>query len=118
MLGHGVERGEWEEGGGFFGVPLENYLGWFFTVYLFLQMFALFLRHRGDAGADVTPLPKAYYFRAIAMYAAVAVKYPTVYVAGLLRGDSGSVTDAAGHTWWTGDISETATLMSIVTMPS
>lgn len=28
----------WEQGGGYFGVPLTNYLGWFFTVYVFLQL--------------------------------------------------------------------------------
>ena len=27
----------WEQGGGYFGVPLTNYLGWFFTVYVFFQ---------------------------------------------------------------------------------
>jgi uncharacterized membrane protein len=31
----------WENGGGFFGVPLVNFLGWTFTVYLFMQAFAL-----------------------------------------------------------------------------
>src|SRR5882724_10041466 len=36
----------WEQGGGYFGVPLTNYLGWFFTVYVFFQLFALFLRFR------------------------------------------------------------------------
>ena len=33
----------WEQGGGYFGVPLTNYLGWFFTVYVFFQLFALSL---------------------------------------------------------------------------
>ncbi|HEY0453748.1 carotenoid biosynthesis protein, partial [Actinophytocola sp.] len=42
----------WEDGGGFFGVPLVNFLGWTFTVYLFMQVFALYLRSRG-------PLPTA-----------------------------------------------------------
>lgn len=106
----------WEGGGGFFGVPLVNYLGWFLTVYLFLLMFALFLRHRGDATIDVIPLRKSYYYQAIAMYGAVALKYPTRYLADLVGGHSESVTDAAGHTWWTGDINETAALMSLVTM--
>src|ERR1700737_1781665 len=36
----------WEQGGGYFGVPLTNYLGWFFTVYIFFQVFALYLRLR------------------------------------------------------------------------
>ena len=31
----------WEHGGGYFGVPLSNYLGWFFTVFIFFQLFAL-----------------------------------------------------------------------------
>src|SRR3984893_6564573 len=44
----------WEQGGGYFGVPLTNYVGWFFTVYLFLQLFALFLRFRS---ADAESLP-------------------------------------------------------------
>jgi putative membrane protein len=43
------KRWIWEHGGGFFGVPLTNYLGWFFTVYLFMQLFALYLRARGEA---------------------------------------------------------------------
>ncbi len=42
------KRWIWEHGGGFFGVPLTNYLGWFFTVYLFMQLFALYLRTRGE----------------------------------------------------------------------
>ncbi|HEU5349755.1 MAG TPA: carotenoid biosynthesis protein, partial [Ktedonobacterales bacterium] len=28
----------WEDGGGYFGVPLTNYLGWFLTVYIFFQL--------------------------------------------------------------------------------
>ncbi len=36
----------WEQGGGYFGVPLTNYLWWFFTVYVFFQFFALYLRLR------------------------------------------------------------------------
>ena len=39
----------WEDGGGFFGVPLVNFLGWTFTVYLFMQVFALYLRSRAVA---------------------------------------------------------------------
>lgn len=59
------KRWIWEHGGGFFGVPLTNYLGWFFTVYLFMQLFALYLRARGEttSGAD----SKTYSFQAIAI---------------------------------------------------
>src|SRR5438132_9114579 len=30
----------WKDGGGYFGVPFSNYLGWSFTVYIFFQLFA------------------------------------------------------------------------------
>lgn len=33
----------WEDGGNYFGVPISNYLGWFFVVYAFMQVFSIFL---------------------------------------------------------------------------
>ncbi len=44
-IGH---RWIWQQGGGYFGVPFTNYLGWFFTVYVFFQLFALFLGGGGN----------------------------------------------------------------------
>jgi len=58
----------WEQGGGYFGVPLTNYLGWFFTVYLFLQLFALFVRFR-SGGVTVTKFPRSHFAHALLMYA-------------------------------------------------
>src|SRR6266550_3139498 len=34
----------WKDGGGYFGVPFSNYLGWSFTVYIFFQLLALYQR--------------------------------------------------------------------------
>lgn len=33
----------WHDGGNYFGVPLLNYLGWFLVVYIFMQIFAIWL---------------------------------------------------------------------------
>lgn len=33
----------WKEGGPYFGVPLQNYFGWFFVVYIIYQSFAFYL---------------------------------------------------------------------------
>jgi putative membrane protein len=33
----------WENGGNYFGVPISNYFGWFFVVYVFLQLFAIYI---------------------------------------------------------------------------
>ncbi len=104
------KRWIWEHGGGFFGVPLTNYLGWFFTVYLFMQLFALYLRARGETEADAQP--KAYFLQAIAMYGIVASHFILSY----LVNKNEMVTDATDAHWRSGDISETAAIIAIFTM--
>jgi hypothetical protein len=34
----------WHNGGSYFGVPVSNFLGWYLTVYVFFQCFALYAR--------------------------------------------------------------------------
>jgi putative membrane protein len=34
----------WEDGGPYHGVPISNYVGWYVTVFLIYQVFALYLR--------------------------------------------------------------------------
>src|SRR6202048_2816215 len=64
----------WEQGGGYFGVPLTNYLGWFFTVYVFFQLFALSLRFRRTGSEEeASALPGSYYAQAIIMYAVIGL---------------------------------------------
>jgi putative membrane protein len=100
----------WENGDGFFGVPLVNFLGWTFTVYLFVQVFALYLRRGGPA-----PQPErttASDLQAVLLYAATTLSYFVTY----FTGDHTTVTDAAGTTWRTADIYETAVLLAIYGM--
>ncbi len=33
----------WQGGGSYFGVPLQNYFGWFFVVYIIFQIFAVYI---------------------------------------------------------------------------
>jgi putative membrane protein len=101
----------WEQGGGYFGVPLTNYLGWFFTVYLFFQLFALFLRFR-KAGPEVS-WPRSYYVQAVVMYAVIGLTFVLDY---LVVGTNSRVTDAAGVVWQTRSIAEAAATVSIFTM--
>ena len=102
----------WEQGGGYFGVPLTNYVGWFFTVYVFLQLFALFLRFR-RASADSLPLPASYYAQAVASYAVIGVAAVLSYL--VFTGNT-VVTDAAGVVWQTRSITEAEAAVSIFTM--
>jgi len=103
----------WEQGGGYFGVPLTNYVGWFFTVYVFLQLFALFLRSWGAADAEARPLPASYYAQAVISYAVVGLTAVLSYI--VFTGNT-VVTDAAGVVWQTRSITEAEATVSIFTM--
>ena len=103
----------WEQGGGYFGVPFTNYLGWFFTVYVFFQLFALFLRFRKAAHGETQTLPRSYYAQAVVMYAAIGLMFVLAYLVD--RGNT-LVTDAVGVVWQTRSIAEAEATVSIYTM--
>ena len=96
----------WEHSGGFFGVPLVNFLGWSLTVYLFFQLFALYLRARGPQSADRSHSSDV---QAVVQYAAIAVGFFVTYATG----ERTVVTDALGQTWHTADIYETSALTTV-----
>jgi uncharacterized membrane protein len=98
----------WEHGGGFFGVPLVNFLGWTFTVYLFMQVFAVYLRARGPLPATRT----AGDLQGVLLYAATTLSFVTKFFSGQRT----TVTDAVGTTWRTGDIYETSVLLTVYGM--
>lgn len=102
----------WEHSGGFFGVPLVNFLGWSLTTYLFLQVFALYLRLRGP---EPRPMPEpaiGFLVQPLLLYAATAA----AFVIDFCVRDRTAVTDALGQTWRTGDIAETSVLSMIYGM--
>jgi len=100
----------WENGGGFFGVPLVNFLGWTFTVYLFMQIFALYLRGRGPTTQPEQTTTSD--LQAVLLYAATTLSYFVTY----FTGDHTTVTDATGRTWQTADLYETSVLLAVYGM--
>jgi putative membrane protein len=102
----------WENGGGFFGVPLVNFLGWTFTVYLFMQVFALCLRGRGPVPAAQPDRATAGDLQAVLLYAATTFSFFATFFTGART----TVTDAVGTTWHTGDIYETSVLLTVYGM--
>lgn len=104
----------WEQGGGYFGVPLTNYLGWFFTAYVLFQLFALFLRfRRTDSKKEASAFSKSYYAQAIIMFAVGGLGFVVAFLSG--SGDT-LVTDAMGVVWHTRSIAEAEATVSIFTM--
>ena len=99
----------WHDGGGYFGVPLSNYAGWYLTVWLFYQAFALAvyfqpsLVRRRSHDSSLPP---------ILLYLAVALSNAVPY----LIGRDGEVIDASGHAWRTQDLREATMVVMLFTM--
>ncbi|MBS4215039.1 carotenoid biosynthesis protein [Neobacillus rhizophilus] len=104
----------WEQGGGYFGVPLTNFLGWYFTVYVIFQLFALFLRlRRTDSNKEEEAFPRSFYAQAIIMYAVTGLGFVLAY---LSESSNTLVTDAMGVVWHTKSIAEAEATVGIFTM--
>ena len=59
----------WEDGGGFFGVPISNFVGWVFVVYCFMQVFTLFISNKNyDVSKDNVTSKKVYWLQATIVY--------------------------------------------------
>ena len=100
----------WQDGGAYFGVPVSNFLGWYLTVYVFYQLFALFLRgHSAGPG----PLPTSYWHQAVLFYALSAAGNVLLIIP---RVGLSVVSDPTGAQWRVSDITGTCTLVSIFTM--
>ncbi|MBB5318316.1 carotenoid biosynthesis protein [Tunturibacter empetritectus] len=98
----------WKDGGSFFGVPVSNFLGWYLTVYLFYQAFALYLR-----GRPVAPLPLKHWRLPVLFYGASAAGNVLLAIPSATPA---VVTDASGRQWRSADILHSCVLVSIFVM--
>ena len=100
----------WRDGGFFFGVPLSNFCGWYFTAFLFYLAFAFYCRAGNGAQALSSP---SYWRAAIVCYGICAAGNLLVFRRGLFPR---SVVDASGRQWLTMDILVACALVSIFAM--
>lgn len=105
----------WHDGGGMFGVPIANYLGWLLTGWLFFCGFALYLRRRERADGARGP-SRELRLIAILFYVGAGLTHlvPLVFADALQQ--TGTVTDAAGAAWRVHDIREATVTVFIFTM--
>jgi uncharacterized membrane protein len=101
----------WHDGGGHFGVPLSNYLGWLLTAWLFHQAFAIYLGRRNMV-APAIERRRTFGLVAILFYLSSGLTHVTAWVVG----QSGEVTDAAGHIWRSQDVREATVVVMLFTM--
>jgi uncharacterized membrane protein len=99
----------WHNGGSYFGVPVSNFMGWYLTVYVFFQCFALYARRRS---ASHTKMP-GYWATPLFAYTSIII----APVLGLLlsTGRAAVLTDPAGHQWQAQDIHSVAALVCLFT---
>lgn len=104
-----VHGWNWWKGGPYFGVPVSNFLGWYLTVYVFYQVFALYQRGRP---ARTDPQGPGFWRMAVLFYAiSAAGNLLVIPPAGLLV-----VADASGVQWKVSDIRCASALVSIFIM--
>lgn len=104
----------WRDGGGYFGVPLVNFLGWFLTVWSIFQLYALYLRLPAPAaGVLGTPADRRQHWLQMAgIYAALCLEF----LAFAAFPPSGTVVDRSGVTWNIKDLYETLGLVALFSM--
>jgi len=100
----------WYDGGGYFGVPLSNFLGWLLVTYLYFQGFSFFLYMRRMKPAH--PIrSRPFWLVPILLYLAAGL----CYISPLFDANERLV-DAAGRVWWATNLRETTVIVMLVTM--
>lgn len=65
----------WEDGGTFFNIPISNFCGWFFVVYVFMQIFALYISKADIKERTVSEFPAAYWYIGPIVYMMQGLSY-------------------------------------------
>lgn len=109
----------WQDGGAYFGVPISNFAGWYLTVFVFMLIFAGYLR--ATAGSQATPMDggggtdeggRLIWISAALVYMAMGVRWiPFESIAGATQ-----VIDGAGQAWNETAIIQSLGLITVFTM--
>jgi putative membrane protein len=103
----------WLDGGSYFGVPFSNFLGWLLTTFVFLQVFALYLKGQQSLPSTAEQPSRIQSLQAILFYGLIAAGY---LLNNLTQAMNTTVTDPAGVAWRVQDIYAVTGLASIFTM--
>ncbi|MES1942477.1 hypothetical protein PC39_00080 [Salinisphaera sp. PC39] len=100
----------WKDGGGYFGVPLSNFIGWMITTYIAFQLFALLPARR--PAIVRTGQDRLWWALPAIQLGVMGLQYPL----NLMLLPDAEITDPSGTTWQTGDIFEGTTVVSLFTL--
>jgi len=103
----------WHHGGGLFGVPLSNFLGWYLTCWIFMQLFTLYLAWKPATvrvGADLRN--PSFWLPPIVYYFLIGLSYIWQYLAN----DGRTLVDPSGRQWSLDALYESAVIIMLFTM--
>jgi uncharacterized membrane protein len=100
----------WRDGGAYYGVPINNFLGWYVTVFLIFLLFAIYMRGRSTR---FDRLPSNYWQLAVLFYGISAAGNLLLLIP---HAAPTVVVDASGAQWRVGDIVGASALVSIFLM--
>jgi uncharacterized membrane protein len=106
----------WHNGGAYFGVPGSNFLGWYLTVFVFFQLFAVYWSRSPctrPTASEMTTKP-SFWWPPLTMYAVTASR-PIVTLLFLPAG-AATVIDRAGVIWNIKALYGVCSLAAIFTM--
>ncbi len=103
----------WHDGGGYFGVPLTNYLGWYLTVWIFFQAFACWqFSRRNSRSTRIVDQRSLFWLIPILLYLGAGL----CQIMPLFTTPDGVVVNAAGQHWHVRDLRETTVIVMTATM--
>jgi uncharacterized membrane protein len=104
----------WHDGGGYFGVPFKNFMGWFLCVYTIFQLYAFYLRRLASihGAIPMTQNRRSHWHQMTFLYAALILEF----LSFAALGNNVPLIDKAGTTWNSQDMYETLALVSIFSM--
>lgn len=101
----------WEQGGGVFGVPYTNYLGWWLVTYVFFQIFALMLARRRLRQSPASIVMAGNMLQPIVIYLSLGLSSVSNFI--VMARDTGSVMDQAGTNWGVAALTETMMTINV-----
>jgi putative membrane protein len=106
----------WRDGGGYFGVPLHNYAGWFGTVFMFMLVYFIFAsRYAEQPQEDLMQNRTAFWSLPVLYYALIALG---IIIAPLVGGISLPYASPANYTGTPQALEASMSLVAIFVMGS
>ena len=110
----------WEKPGIYYGIPYQNYLGWYLMAYVLFQIISLVLYRQSKSG-KLLPQPeiakkKKFWYYPVFFYASLFIQMPFY----IFNGDNRMITIGSGQTFMTNDIYQGVTLVytGVILVPS